>query len=155
MRSLQSRTWSPWTPLTESHRPRVHPPRPPPARCRGSGTSTARNAAPCQEGDVLELRMETFTSSGQALGRLGPSRWVVMVFGALPMELVQLKIVRNFKGRSEAKVQKILEKSPERVEPRCPIFSKCSGCQYQHLTYEAQLYWKREHVQQAGGVVVV
>lgn len=93
--------------------------------------------------------MESMTSSGQALGRLGPTRWVVMVFGALPLELVQLKIIRNFKGRSEAKLQRILEKSPERVEPRCPIFAQCSGCQYQHLSYEAQLFWKREHVQQA------
>ncbi|CAK9049318.1 unnamed protein product [Durusdinium trenchii] len=72
-----------------------------------------------------------------------------MVFGALPMELVQLKIIRNFKGRSEARLQRILEASPERVEPRCSIFAQCSGCQYQHLSYEAQLFWKREHVQQA------
>lgn len=98
---------------------------------------------------MLELRMESFTSAGQALGRLGPTRWVVMVFGALPMELVQLKIIRNFKGRSEARLQRILEASPERVEPRCSIFAQCSGCQYQHLSYEAQLFWKREHVQQA------
>ncbi|CAJ1402893.1 unnamed protein product [Effrenium voratum] len=55
----------------------------------------------------------------------------VMVFGALPLELVQLKIVRNFRGRSEARLQRVLEASPERVEPRCPIFSTCSGCQYQ------------------------
>lgn len=95
------------------------------------------------------MRMETLTSSGQALGRIGPTRWVVMIFGALPRELVQLRIVRNYRSRSEARLCRILEASPERAAPRCPLFTQCSGCQYQHLSYESQLYWKREHVKQA------
>ncbi|CAE7705968.1 unnamed protein product [Symbiodinium sp. CCMP2592] len=116
-------------------------------RCRSC--RPASTGPPVKEGEVLEMRMETLTSSGQALGRIGPTRWVVMIFGALPRELVQLRIVRNYRSRSEARLCRILEASPERAAPRCPLFMQCSGCQYQHLSYESQLYWKREHVKQA------
>ncbi|CAE7388178.1 unnamed protein product [Symbiodinium sp. CCMP2456] len=98
-------------------------------RCRSC--RAASTGPPVKEGEVLEMRMETLTSSGQALGRIGPTRWVVMIFGALPRELVQLRIVRNYRSRSEARLCRILEASPERAAPRCPLFTQCSGCQYQ------------------------
>eukprot|EP00933_Yihiella_yeosuensis_P043808 TRINITY_DN38797_c0_g1_i1.p1 TRINITY_DN38797_c0_g1~~TRINITY_DN38797_c0_g1_i1.p1 ORF type:complete len:520 (-),score=75.56 TRINITY_DN38797_c0_g1_i1:150-1709(-) len=109
----------------------------------------ATSGPPCEEGQVLELRIDSLTSHGQGLGRLGPTRWVIMVFGALPGELVELRIIRNFKGRSEAKLEQILEESPDRVKPKCSIFERCSGCQYQHLSYDEQLKWKQKHVQDA------
>jgi tRNA/tmRNA/rRNA uracil-C5-methylase (TrmA/RlmC/RlmD family) len=34
----------------------------------------------------------------------------------------------------------------ERKKPDCPLFGECGGCQYQHLTYEGQLKWKRQQV---------
>ena len=40
----------------------------------------------------------------------------------------------------------ILQRSTDRIEPRCPIYSECGGCQLQHLTYSAQLKWKRRQV---------
>jgi hypothetical protein len=36
--------------------------------------------------------------------------------------------------------------SPHRIEPRCPLFGRCGGCQYQNLRYEEQLEWKRRQV---------
>jgi len=40
----------------------------------------------------------------------------------------------------------VLEESPHRVEPRCPLFGRCGGCQYQHLEYGQQLLWKTRQV---------
>ena len=43
-------------------------------------------------------------------------------------------------------MKEILLKSDDRVEPKCPIYEKCGGCQLQHLNYSAQLKWKRQQV---------
>ena len=42
----------------------------------------------------------------------------------------------------------VLEKSPDRVEPGCPLFGECGGCQYQHLSYEKQLEWKTRQIKE-------
>jgi 23S rRNA (uracil1939-C5)-methyltransferase/tRNA (uracil-5-)-methyltransferase len=39
-----------------------------------------------------------------------------------------------------------LVRSPERVQPVCPLFGECGGCQYQHLDYQKQLEWKTRQV---------
>jgi tRNA/tmRNA/rRNA uracil-C5-methylase (TrmA/RlmC/RlmD family) len=49
-----------------------------------------------------------------------------------------------------------LQASPDRVEPACAHFARCGGCQYQHLTYDAQLRMKHKQVadlfQRIGGI---
>jgi 23S rRNA (uracil1939-C5)-methyltransferase/tRNA (uracil-5-)-methyltransferase len=77
-----------------------------------------------------------------------PSRggWVVMVPFTLPGERVRARVFRNHKNFSEADLMAVLNPSPDRVEPRCPLFGRCGGCQYQHLNYAQQLEWKRRQV---------
>jgi 23S rRNA (uracil1939-C5)-methyltransferase len=43
-------------------------------------------------------------------------------------------------------ISEIHQPSPQRVQPRCPVFGVCGGCQLQHMSYEAQLEWKQEIV---------
>eukprot|EP00930_Biecheleria_cincta_P042101 TRINITY_DN28955_c0_g1_i2.p1 TRINITY_DN28955_c0_g1~~TRINITY_DN28955_c0_g1_i2.p1 ORF type:complete len:626 (-),score=84.93 TRINITY_DN28955_c0_g1_i2:23-1849(-) len=100
---------------------------------------------PPSEGSILEVRVSKLLSHGQGVAVVGSSEWVIMVMFALPGELVEVRIQRNFKRYSEAKLLKVLEPSPDRVEPKCPLYGKCSGCQYQHVSYEAQLGWKQQH----------
>ncbi len=92
----------------------------------------------------LELSIESLTQLGLGLGR--DKGWVVMVPFALPGERVLARIFRNRANYSEADLVEVLEASPDRVDPRCPLFETCGGCQYQHLTYGRQLEWKREQV---------
>ncbi|CAE8636255.1 unnamed protein product [Polarella glacialis] len=102
---------------------------------------------PPAEGSRLQLRVSKVLSHGQGLGFWGESEWVIMVgMGVLAGELVEVCISRNFKRYSEAQLISVLESSPDRVQPKCPLFGQCSGCQYQHASYEAQLALKREHV---------
>lgn len=114
------------------------------------------------------MEITTLTNRGVGLGRVELSRdqqtsvnaalnpeseienpksnWVVMVPFSLPGERVQARVFRNQKNFSEADLVEVLTPSPDRVEPRCPVFGLCGGCQYQHLTYTGQLNWKRQQV---------
>jgi 23S rRNA (uracil1939-C5)-methyltransferase/tRNA (uracil-5-)-methyltransferase len=76
------------------------------------------------------------------------SQWVVMVPFSLPGERVRVRIFRNHKNYSEADLVAVLTPSPDRINPRCPLFGRCGGCQYQHLTYAGQLAWKRRQVEE-------
>ena len=92
----------------------------------------------------IELEVATLTNMGQGLGRL--DGWVVMVAFALPGERVRARVFRNEKNFSEADLVEVLRPSPDRVAPRCPLFGQCGGCQYQNLSYPAQLRWKQQQV---------
>jgi len=100
----------------------------------------------------IELSVSTLTNLGQGLGRVelegegSERKWVVMVAFALPGERVRARVFRNHANFSEADLVEVLEASPHRITPRCPLFGQCGGCQYQNLRYEEQLEWKRRQV---------
>jgi 23S rRNA (uracil1939-C5)-methyltransferase/tRNA (uracil-5-)-methyltransferase len=98
----------------------------------------------------LELEIATLTNLGVGLGRVqvGEGKWVVMVPFTLPGEKVRVRIYRNHKNFSEADLLEVLTPSPHRVDPQCPLFGRCGGCQYQHLAYAEQLKWKRQQVEE-------
>ena len=122
----------------------------------------------------IELEITTLTNRGIGLGRValppstlsaeplaldpsqpdtspepsGSGAWVVMVPFCLPGERVRARIFRNQKNFSEADLVEVLTPSPDRVEPPCPLFGRCGGCQYQHLSYAGQLTWKRQQVEE-------
>jgi 23S rRNA (uracil1939-C5)-methyltransferase/tRNA (uracil-5-)-methyltransferase len=73
--------------------------------------------------------------------------WVIFVPNTIPGELVKLRIFRNHKNYSDADLVQVVETSPDRVEPRCVLAGTCGGCQYQHMSIQAQRDWKRNQVQ--------
>ena len=115
---------------------------------------------PFPRGTEVEIEITTLTNMGQGLGRVslsestekageekpGRSGWVVLVPFALPGERVRVRIWRNQKNFSDGDVVEVLRSSEHRVEPPCPLFEQCGGCQYQNLAYTEQLNWKRRQV---------
>ena len=112
----------------------------------------------------LELEISTLTNLGVGLGRVrlgsdeaakepasrSPAErgegWVVLVAFALPGERVRARVFRNHSNYSEADLVEVMKPSPHRVAPRCPLFGRCGGCQYQQLAYTEQLRWKQRQV---------
>ncbi len=92
----------------------------------------------------LDVRIDNLTNEGAGVARV--DGWVVFVPFTLPGELVRCSVFRNHKNFSEADLVEVLEPSPQRVDPRCPLFGQCGGCQYQHLNYAEQLHWKKRQV---------
>jgi tRNA/tmRNA/rRNA uracil-C5-methylase (TrmA/RlmC/RlmD family) len=99
---------------------------------------------PYEYHDELELEIDSLTNLGKGVGR--DRDWVVFVAHALPGERVRARVFRNASNHSEADLVEVLRPSPDRVEPVCPLFGECGGCQYQNLSYPAQLEWKRGQV---------
>jgi 23S rRNA (uracil1939-C5)-methyltransferase/tRNA (uracil-5-)-methyltransferase len=92
----------------------------------------------------IELEIDSLTNLGAGVGRV--SGWVVFVPFALPGEKVRARVHRNDKNCSHADLMEVLTPSLDRVEPRCPLFGECGGCQYQHLAHQKQLDWKTRQV---------
>ena len=74
--------------------------------------------------------------------------WVIFVPNVIPGELVKLRVYRNFKNYSEADLLEVLEASPHRQEPLCKLAKVCGGCQYQHISIDAQRDLKSRHVEE-------
>ncbi len=67
----------------------------------------------------------------------------VFVEGALPNETVEIKTIEEKKDYSKAITTRVINPSPRRVQPFCPVYSECGGCDLQHANYEYQLEQKK------------
>lgn len=85
--------------------------------------------------------------NGEGIGRL--DSLALFVEGALPKELVLVDQIKFKQSYAKARLKQIISPSSERVEPICPSFSTCGGCQIMHLGYEAQLKYKTQLVKDA------
>ncbi|MBF8458168.1 23S rRNA (uracil(1939)-C(5))-methyltransferase RlmD [Kaistella sp. G5-32] len=95
---------------------------------------------------VLEnIRLVSAGSKGIAVGRTEEGK-TVLVSGAVPGDLVNVRVKKSKSNYFEAEMIEILEKSPFRVEPKCIHFGVCGGCKWQNLSYEKQLDIKQDEV---------
>lgn len=74
---------------------------------------------------------------------------VVFCFGPLPHERARVRITSVKPKYAVAEMLQLTAGSRFRAQPFCPVFGTCGGCQVQHLTYPAQLGWKRDVVKNA------
>jgi len=102
----------------------------------------------------LTLRIEDLAFGGEGVGRA--DGFVVFVPFVAVGETVEVEITERKAHYARARLLRILEPSPDRVQPVCEHFGRCGGCQYQHLRYEAQLQVKHKQVtdllQRIGGI---
>ena len=91
--------------------------------------------------DTLLLTIKRLGINGEGIGFY--KRQVVFVEGAIPGEVVEVKIIKATDKYVYGEITKFKAISEERVEPKCPYFKLCGGCQLQHLSYKAQLIEKR------------
>lgn len=97
-------------------------------------------------GMTITLRATSVANGGDAVGRHGD--FVVFLQGAAPGERVSARIVEVRKTFARAVVVDVLEPSDNRVEPLCPYFGACGGCQWQFLDYPAQVRAKSDIVRE-------
>lgn len=100
-----------------------------------------------QKNDVLTLDVEGFGAEAEGVCR--HEGRVIFVPGALPGEKITALIVKTLKSHAFGKLLDVLQPSPQRVQPPCPYYARCGGCSCQHMSYKAELDFKRGYIQDA------
>ncbi len=100
-----------------------------------------------QKNDKIEATIESLGYRGEGVARI--HRVPVFIAGALPGERVRAHVILVKKDYAVANLTEVLSPSADRVTPRCPLFGRCGGCTLQHLSYSAQLGFKRGTVTDA------
>ncbi|WP_312472471.1 23S rRNA (uracil(1939)-C(5))-methyltransferase RlmD [Neobacillus sp.] len=100
-----------------------------------------------QLNQTFPLTIKRLGINGEGVGYF--KKQVVFVPGALPGEEVVVEATKINPKFAEAKIKKIRIKSPHRVQPLCPVYDQCGGCQLQHMQYDQQLKEKRDIVIQS------
>ena len=95
-------------------------------------------------GDKLELTLSAWGRLGEALAYWNDRE--VFVSGGIPGEEVVAEIVAIRRKYIAAKVVQVTKASPARIDAPCQYYGACSGCQWQHVSYEAQLSAKQDRV---------
>ncbi|HYL68687.1 MAG TPA: 23S rRNA (uracil(1939)-C(5))-methyltransferase RlmD [Candidatus Limnocylindria bacterium] len=91
---------------------------------------------------AIEINIEKLIYGGEGLAHHNGS--TVFVPFVLPGERVRAAPVEEKKKFIRARLEHVLDPSPARIVSRCPHFTVCGGCDYQHIPYEAQLTYKSE-----------
>ena len=95
-------------------------------------------------GDKLTLTIGDIAFGGEGVARV--EDFVVFVPFVAAGEVVEAEVTELKKRFARARLLRVVTASPERVEPLCPYFGECGGCQYQHLAYPAQLRLKHKQI---------
>jgi 23S rRNA (uracil1939-C5)-methyltransferase len=94
---------------------------------------------------ILEnILVQDYAAEGKSLARVEGK--VIFIEGAVPGDLVDIRLTKNKADWGEGQAIAIREFSTDRVEPFCQHFGVCGGCQWQMLPYEKQLVYKQKQV---------
>ena len=100
-----------------------------------------------EKNKVYRARIEGYTSEGLGVARIDGQ--AVFVHRALRGEDCDVLLLKVLKNAAFGKVVKVREPSPHRMEPDCPYYGKCGGCDFRHMDREEELYAKKTRVQDA------
>ncbi|MCK9280631.1 MAG: 23S rRNA (uracil(1939)-C(5))-methyltransferase RlmD [Melioribacteraceae bacterium] len=98
-----------------------------------------------KKGELIELEITDYAFEGRGISKV--DGFVYFIDKSLPGDKVIAKIKKIKQNYAEASVEQILEPSPYRIEKFCNHFNTCGGCKQQDLTYEKQLTYKQEQVE--------
>ncbi len=100
-----------------------------------------------KKNDVFDLKITALTSEGSGIGR-ADGMAVFVPFTAVG-DVIECRILKVLKSYAYGKIERIITPSRDRVENDCPVFGKCGGCVYRHISYQAELAAKERIVSDA------
>lgn len=107
-----------------------------------------------KKNDDIRLEITTLTNQGSGLGRFNDE--VVFVDSAVPGDILDVHIIKVSKNYAIGKINKVIKPSKNRIVSDCDVSTRCGGCAYRHMKYDAELLEKKKYVsdvlQRIGGV---
>ena len=97
-----------------------------------------------QKNELAVVTIEDMGSDGFGIGKV--DGFALFVKDAVVGDRVEVRIVKSKKNYAYARLEKVMEPSPFRVEPKCLCHRQCGGCQLQTLSYEKQLDYKQDKI---------
>lgn len=92
----------------------------------------------------MQVKIERFDDLGRGIGYINNK--VTFIDKVVSEDIVEVELTKEKKKYNEAKLIKIIKPSPLRIDAKCPYFSKCGGCQFQNITYENTIKYKKEKI---------
>ena len=99
---------------------------------------------PVAIGRLYDVSIDDLSHDGLGIARI--DGFLVFVKDALPGERVVIKVTNAKKNYAHAEAVEMIRPTHQRINPPCPLFERCGGCQIQHLNYESQLQFKKDIV---------
>ena len=90
--------------------------------------------------DIIDL-----SRGGAGFGRDENGRAIFVPF-TMPGDKVKVKLIKAKSKFAEGYIMEIITPSPQRIVPPCEVFTKCGGCQWQHIPYAQQWETKKQGV---------
>ncbi|HEY8365112.1 MAG TPA: 23S rRNA (uracil(1939)-C(5))-methyltransferase RlmD [Haloplasmataceae bacterium] len=101
---------------------------------------------PVVKNEVYDVEITSMTHEGLGVGKV--DNFPIFIKNALPGESISVKIITIKKDYAIGKIINIYKENKFRVEPKCPIYNQCGGCNLQHLSYLGQLKIKTDLVKE-------
>ncbi len=99
-----------------------------------------------KKNDTIFITITGMSSEGNGIGRY--DGMAVFIPGTACGDEVEALVVKVCKSYAHAKLIRIVAPSPDRIKTDCPVFLKCGGCVYRHISYEAECRLKAQRVQE-------
>lgn len=97
-----------------------------------------------KKNDRIQVTIEDMGDTGEGIGKTDGYTWFVK--DAVIGDEVEAKVMKTKKSYGFARLEKIINASPNRVTPRCPVARQCGGCQLQAMDYKEQLAYKERKI---------
>ncbi len=91
-------------------------------------------------GDEISVTVQGIGTFGEGLARHNDQE--IFIPKTMAGDIVKIRIIEKKKGRFRAETLEILKQSADRQKPLCSHFEDCGGCDFQHISYDAQVSWK-------------
>lgn len=109
---------------------------------------------PLSKNDIITLEITALTNEGHGVGHYregnsgGGGMAVFVPFTAVG-DVISCRVVKVLKSYAYGRIEAIMTHSPDRAENNCPVYGKCGGCCFRHISYQAELQAKEGFVRDA------